>query len=87
MIILTKGPNGAACFTSDQYYHHPGYRVQVVDTVGSGDAFLAAFLSGHLNGEDIPTSLMKGCRYGAYVASKKGGTPVLNVEELNTIAV
>ena len=38
------GGDGAIINIEGKIYSHPGYVVKVADTVGSGDAFLAAFL-------------------------------------------
>jgi sugar/nucleoside kinase (ribokinase family) len=34
--------------TGDETIHHPGFDVEVVDTVGAGDSFVAAFIAGYL---------------------------------------
>jgi len=46
-----------------------------VDTVGAGDAFLAALLSSRLSGACAAEALEAGCRLGAFVASRQGATP------------
>jgi fructokinase len=76
MLILTRGENGAAVLTDEGYLEHPGYPVEVEDTIGSGDSFLATFLSNYLQQQAISTSLQKACLVGAFVASCKGATPV-----------
>ena len=43
--ILTRGGDGASLFARGRAIHHPGFAVSVVDTVGAGDTFMAAFLS------------------------------------------
>jgi sugar/nucleoside kinase (ribokinase family) len=40
MVALTMGADGCLVATSDGVTHCPGFRVQVVDTTGAGDAFL-----------------------------------------------
>src|SRR5580765_3028584 len=45
-VCVTRGELGCAIFVRDEYVEVPGYRVQVADTVGAGDAFSAAFLHG-----------------------------------------
>ncbi|MFN0036636.1 MAG: carbohydrate kinase family protein [Saprospiraceae bacterium] len=82
MLVLTKGPHGAACFDELGYCAHSGFRVQVSDTIGSGDAFLAAFLSQLLAGAESRDCLDFGCAYGALVATKQGGTPDIGAGEL-----
>ena len=75
IIIQTLGAKGAEAFSKGQLYQAPGIKTNVVDTVGSGDSFLAAFIQQYLNGEHISSCLEKGCELGAYVASQKGAIP------------
>jgi fructokinase len=72
---VTRAENGAAVLTDDGYFEHPGFLVTVQDTIGSGDAFLATFLTGHLRGEAAAVTLERACRVGAYVATQRGATP------------
>lgn len=55
---------------------------QVADTVGAGDAFLAAFLLERLRGAPAPAALKQACRLGAYVASMPGATPQIDEVQL-----
>ena len=74
-IITTKGADGAEVYNNEQLISVPGTPVEVVDTVGSGDAFLAAYLYHQLHGEGVAESLKKGCELGAFVATKSGAIP------------
>lgn len=59
----------------------PGEKVQVVDTVGAGDAFTAALIWSRLEGWELDRSARFANRVGAPVASRSGAMPEL-VEEL-----
>ncbi|MEL6122595.1 MAG: carbohydrate kinase family protein, partial [Bacteroidota bacterium] len=63
----------------------PVFRVDVVDTVGAGDAFLAAFTTSHLRDNPIQDSLRYGCAVGALTAAKAGGTPQISTAEIDAI--
>ncbi|MDX2279432.1 MAG: carbohydrate kinase [Saprospiraceae bacterium] len=80
LCIVTRGENGALCLSPKGFDTHPGYKVTVQDTIGSGDAFLAGFLARYLQGADPVDCLAFACKMGAYVATKRGGTPELNQE-------
>ena len=82
MLILTKGDKGAVCLDETDFYTHPGFKVSVKDTIGSGDAFLAAFLSKMLGGAGTRECLEFACALGALVATKQGGTPDINKLEI-----
>ena len=77
-LLLTKGGDGAA-FRGEQvpYITQPAFAVQVKDTVGSGDSFLAAFLSKYLKGQPVSEALRFAAATGALVATRIGGTPEL----------
>lgn len=81
-ILITKGAAGAALYANSRFYYNDGYRVDVVDTIGSGDAFLAAFLSKYMKKERPEAALDFACRLGAFVAGKKGACPVYDLAEL-----
>lgn len=58
IVVLTRGARGAALWTGTHRVDHPGLGVEVVDTVGAGDAFQAALLTaldetGFLSGREI----------------------------------
>ena len=74
-VIVTKGSEGATCLSDGKVYRHPGFSVQVADTVGSGDAFLAAFVKKLFDWSGMQPSLEFACAMGALVATHKGGTP------------
>ena len=74
-VCVTRGPHGAALWRDGRWSEHPGFEVEVRDTVGSGDAFLAVFLAGLLNGADDEALLHHANLIGAYVATQHGAVP------------
>jgi fructokinase len=75
-ICITRGENGAIVWHDREFYEHPGFKVQVVDTVGAGDAFLATFVNGLLHKKPMLQILELACKIGAFVAGKRGANPV-----------
>ncbi len=86
-ICVTRGENGAMVWHDYAFYEHPGYKVTVVDTVGAGDAFLATFLAGLLNGEEMPGLLKKACAVGAFVTTQRGANPVYDMGDIELLMV
>lgn len=82
MVCVTRGANGALVYDQGKILEHRGYKVHVVDTVGSGDAFLAGFLARYLLGDPINKCLDYACATGALVAAKAGGTPDYQMNEI-----
>lgn len=75
LVLVTRGENGAAVLSQQGYFEHPGFQVEVADTIGSGDAFLATFLSNYLQQKPLAEALKNACAVGAFVASRPGATP------------
>lgn len=78
-IMITRGADGAAYYTDGRFYEHPGIKVAVVDTVGSGDAFLAGFLSQLKKGSSPEAALDFACRLGSFIATQQGACPEYDV--------
>ena len=74
-ICVTRGENGAIVWHDHEFFEHPGYNVNVVDTVGAGDAFLATFTLGILNKLPMQQILERACAIGAFVTSQRGANP------------
>ncbi len=74
-VCITRGPHGAMLLRDGRWSEHPGFEVEVRDTVGSGDAFLAVLLAGLLNGTDDDALLHHANLIGAYVATQHGAVP------------
>ena len=77
-VCLTLGDKGACVLKDGRLFKHAGYKVQVADTVGAGDAFLATFIACYLQGYPIETTLDNACKVGAFVASQVGANPDYN---------
>ncbi|MFL5608111.1 MAG: carbohydrate kinase family protein [Gemmatimonadaceae bacterium] len=75
VVCITRGSNGAALWHDGAWSEHPGFTVEVKDTVGAGDAFLAVLLVGLLSGGDDAMLLQNANLIGAYVATQFGALP------------
>lgn len=84
-VIVTKGGDGAIISINGKTYSHPGFKVIIQDTVGSGDSFLAAILTGLIEGRDPAEMLEFACAVGALVTSNKGGWPAYDPADIQKI--
>jgi fructokinase len=75
VVCLTRGSGGAALWHDGAWTEHPGFEVEVRDTVGAGDAFLAVLLAGLLAGGSDTSLLQHANLIGAYVATQHGAVP------------
>lgn len=74
-LCVTLGEKGAALLDENGFTQQGGFPVEVADTIGSGDAFLAAFLYKMLQHETPQKTIQFACATGAYVATQHGATP------------
>jgi fructokinase len=81
-IVVTLGDKGALLCMDGIFYEHPGYTVQVADTIGSGDAFLAALLSKLIDRSPPEAILDYACATGALIASYPGACPDYSTQEI-----
>jgi fructokinase len=63
--------------TRDEWHQHPGFPINVADTIGAGDAFTAAIAHYLLRGAELPVLNEAGNRWGSWVASQSGAMPPL----------
>ncbi|RAI91599.1 carbohydrate kinase family protein [Algoriphagus yeomjeoni] len=82
LICVTLGSKGALIYKGGKIVSHKGYKVQVADSIGAGDAFLSGFIKTYLEKYPLDQVLDFACKLGAFVASKKGGTPRYEVSDI-----
>lgn len=86
-IIVTLGSKGCMGYIQGQFYYQEGQPVKVADTIGSGDAFLAGFLTSQIRGYTPAYSLAYANALGALVASKPGGCPEYDPQEITDMII
>lgn len=77
MLILTCGVNGSYVFTPGHCSFVDTPKVDVVDTVGAGDSFTAAFVSSVLLGRSVDEAHRRAVEVSAYVCTQHGAMPLL----------
>lgn len=80
LIALTRGREGSILFTEGKTSNHQGHKINVEDTVGAGDAFVAGLVTGMLRGYELDDLNNKANRVASYICSKHGATPSLTNE-------
>lgn len=74
-ILISKGSKGALYYDGHQDYFAPAIPVTVKDTVGSGDSFLAGFISKRIQGASPDDIMLRATALGAFVTSQEGACP------------
>lgn len=81
-ILLSRGEKGAYIYSNGELSKKGRYYVKVRDTVGAGDAFLAGAIYSMINGKDAYETVCFANAVGAFVTSRNGATPVLNMAKI-----
>ena len=77
LVALTRGARGSLLLAGDAWSERSGIPVDVKDTVGAGDAFLAGLVVGTLNGLALDTINRCSGELAAYVCRHRGATPTI----------
>lgn len=84
LLAVTLGEGGVAWFAGGHSGLVPGYRVEVQDTTGAGDAFVAGLLSAWArspeldrDAEALETALRRANAYAALTTTRPGAIPAL----------
>lgn len=80
-IIVSKGSKGGIYLDKEMLYTFPAVDIVIRDTVGSGDSYLAGFLSAKLLRETPTGILKKAASLGAFVTSHSGANPEYEMED------
>lgn len=75
LVILTKGAEGSVVITAEEAIPQSVGEVNVVDTVGAGDSFTAAFVVAYLRGLSLSEAQRLATETASYVCSCKGAMP------------
>ncbi|MCV9927855.1 carbohydrate kinase [Flavobacterium sp. LS1R49] len=86
-MCVTKGKHGALLMWGGKLYENGGYPVEVADTVGAGDSFLAALITSLLTGKAPQTAIDFACAIGALVAQAPGANPEISYSEIESLMV
>jgi sugar/nucleoside kinase (ribokinase family) len=69
LLVIKRGPDGASAYQRDAAFHMRSPEVTVIDTVGAGDTFNAAFLAAVSKNNTIQQALERGVETAARAIS------------------
>jgi fructokinase len=81
-VCLTGGENGAWIYSQDGFASCPASRVEVIDTIGAGDAFAAAMIRNLYTDTSPSAACAFACRVGGFVASRRGAVPAYTLSDI-----
>lgn len=73
IVVVTLGKRGSLACVGGDLFHQPALPVTLVDTLGAGDAFQAAFVVQYLVSQDPKVALLNGARRAAAACEQYGG--------------
>ncbi|MGH6796998.1 MAG: carbohydrate kinase family protein, partial [Roseiarcus sp.] len=75
LVVVKRGAEGCEAAAGERRWRAGALEVDVLDTTGAGDAFVAAFLAARLSGADIQPALERAAAAGAAASTIVGGRP------------
>jgi len=87
VVALTRGSHGSLLYSDGRTSDFAGIKVEVVDSIGAGDAFTAAMALGFLRGWDLDTIGRRANEVAAYVCTQAGATPAMPASLTEPFAV
>lgn len=82
LVAVTRGERGSILVSAEDASEHEGFRVEVADTIGSGDAFAATLAHCRLRGTTLELSNEIANRVGSWVATQPGATPEADAQRI-----
>lgn len=70
--VIKRGADGAVALSAGEFHSQTPFEIDVVDTVGAGDAFAAGYLAAHLRGASPSECLERGSATGALACRSAG---------------
>ena len=86
VVSPTKHNFGSRIYFDGKFYEEPHYKnIEVIDRVGSGDAYVAGMLYGILSGGSIEESMSYGNALSAVKNTVLGDMSISSIDEVNSI--
>ena len=79
MMAITLGAEGAEVHVPGEVFRSAAPRVEVLDSVGAGDAFCAGLVAGLLQGVDLQPALQAATEIAAFTVQRRGAQVELPV--------
>ncbi len=72
LVVMTVGEHGSLVYDGETLHRGEALPVEVVDTLGAGDGYIAAFLCARLWGEPIQEAILKGHEAARDICTRLG---------------
>lgn len=86
VVSPTKHNFGSRIYSDGQFFEEPHYKnIEVIDRVGSGDAYVAGVLYGILSGESIEDAMSYGNALSAIKNTVSGDMSISSIDEVKSV--
>jgi sugar/nucleoside kinase (ribokinase family) len=75
LVVIKRGAAGAEAVEGEHRWRVNAPKIEAIDTIGAGDAFVAAFLAARLSGANIQIAIERAAAAGAAASTIIGGGP------------
>lgn len=72
VVVVTRGEAGSIAYDGKEFYTYGIVPVDVVDTMGAGDSFIAGFLYAVCKGKAVPEAMADGAANSSVTLSYAG---------------
>ena len=85
LVVARMGERGSMAYEGGEVVSAPGFEVEVVDTVGAGDAFDAGFIAARIEGASVEEALRRGNAVAALTISRPGARSTPTPAEVSAL--
>ena len=86
-VITLEEYGSLAVSESGEVVYNPGFKINLADPLGAGDAFTAGFVDALLREKSLKEASESGNLFGALVATQQGATQKITQDDLSHIAL
>ena len=85
-VVVTRGAAGAlAPRHGDETHEQAVFEAETIDAIGTGDAFVAGYLTSRIDGDDVPTALERAAATAALKRTVAGDVAVVTPAEVDRV--
>ena len=84
-VVVTRGDEGALAIHDGVVSEQPAFETETVDAIGTGDAFVGAYLARHVAGDSVAEALAYAAATAALKRTMAGDLAVVTPDEVNQV--
>jgi 2-dehydro-3-deoxygluconokinase len=84
-VVVTRGAEGALALHDGEVHEQPAFEADTLDPIGTGDAFVGAFLARRLDGGTVPDALAWGAATAALKRTIPGDEAIVTRREVERV--